>query len=134
MFWGGVYDLVHRYSNRGQSKVTLEDTMPGYVIDNLTFCGDKMTSDGVALANMTCPSSNQTANCLSTALYVFWKSASINFAKSVTGEIFVMLNASGNPIYRNNSYFREYEVPNLTKGKVTKATVYIVSESSLSKG
>ncbi|KAK3596891.1 hypothetical protein CHS0354_031669 [Potamilus streckersoni] len=134
MFWGGVYNLAHRYSNRGQSKVTLEDTMPGYVADGLSFCGDNSTSDGIARENITCPSTFLSANCSSTVSSVFWTSASINFAKSVTGEIFVMLNASRNPIYRNNSYFRMYEVPNLTKGTVTKATVYIVGESPISKG
>ncbi|KAK3602132.1 hypothetical protein CHS0354_003164 [Potamilus streckersoni] len=134
IFWEGVYGLVHRYSNRGTTKVTLEDTMPGYLIDSLSFCGDNNTSDGLAGEYTSCPSYRPTENCSSSAETVFWTKASVNFARSAVGNIFVMLNASQEPVYHKGSYFGKYELPNLTRGKVTKATVYIVSASSVSKG
>ncbi|KAL3846674.1 hypothetical protein ACJMK2_017645 [Sinanodonta woodiana] len=134
IFWEGVYGLVHRYSNRGTTKVTLEDTMPGYLIDSLSFCGNNNTSDGLAGENTTCPSYRPTENCPFSAETVFWTTASVNFARSAVGHIFVMLNASQEPIYHKSSYFGTYELPNLTRGKVTKATVYIVSATRVSKG
>ncbi|KAL3846678.1 hypothetical protein ACJMK2_017711 [Sinanodonta woodiana] len=132
MFWGGVYNLAHRYSNKGQSRVTLEDTMPGYVADGLSFCGDNSTSDGIARENIICPSTYLTSNCSSTVSSVFWTSASINESRHLSC---VTILCIVTPLYAILfRYFRMYEVPNLTKGTVTKAMVYIVGESPISKG
>lgn len=37
MFWSGVNEFVHRYSNKGETYTTLEDTLTGKILS----CFDK---------------------------------------------------------------------------------------------
>ncbi|POI31297.1 hypothetical protein CIB84_004953 [Bambusicola thoracicus] len=40
LFWSRTYDLVHLYSKSNHHFLTLEDTLLGYMLDGLSWCGD----------------------------------------------------------------------------------------------
>ncbi|XP_050417319.1 ADP-ribosyl cyclase/cyclic ADP-ribose hydrolase [Patella vulgata] len=107
MFWSGTYNIAHEYADNGKRYVTLEDTLVGYLANQLSWCGS--SSDG---ANMTrCPS---WADCPLEASESFWASASKQFASSAIGDVYLMLDGSRDkPAYSPNSFFGKYELPNL---------------------
>lgn len=41
MFWSSTYVIAHEYANIGKRYVTLEDTLLGYVVNGMTWCGQK---------------------------------------------------------------------------------------------
>lgn len=43
LFWSKTNDLVHRYTKSNQNFLTLEDTLLGYMADNISWCGDPST-------------------------------------------------------------------------------------------
>lgn len=124
LFWSGVRGFAQRFSEDGLRYTTLEDTLIGYLINGLNFCGG--TAGGNP--NVPCPRRNATT-CPSPASAGFWTSASINFAKKAAGEVYVLLNATNNPIIKNTSTFWTFELPQWRKGVVTKLTAYLINES-----
>lgn len=84
---------------------TLEDTLIGYIADELQFCSARNESTWVRGRN--CPDECVTRN------NPFWTAASINFAKRARGRAMVMLNATrarGGAV-SNRSTFARYELP-----------------------
>ncbi|XP_035827186.1 ADP-ribosyl cyclase/cyclic ADP-ribose hydrolase-like [Aplysia californica] len=71
MFYDGVYDLVHRYSEKGSRFITLEDTLAGYMLNQLTWCGMK---EHPGYNEGWCP------KCRDSATDGFWGAASKQFA------------------------------------------------------
>ncbi|XP_076435722.1 ADP-ribosyl cyclase/cyclic ADP-ribose hydrolase-like [Babylonia areolata] len=127
LFWHGVYGFVHKYSQKGARKVTLEDTLTGNMIDGLTFCSDPGVEGGVGVPETEfCPSFEQTHNCTWNAEASFWSAASRNFASRARGVIAIMLNASAAEAYSNESYLGRWEVPNLASNVVTRADIWLV--------
>ena len=70
MFWSGVKELVHEYAADGQRYVTLEDTLIGYVVDGLVWCGQ---GSPPGMNYSRCPSWN---DCPLEASESFWAAAS----------------------------------------------------------
>ncbi|XP_063428914.1 ADP-ribosyl cyclase/cyclic ADP-ribose hydrolase-like isoform X1 [Mytilus trossulus] len=126
MFWSGVYSLVMRYSNKGQRYFTIADTLTGYLLDNMVWCGNATESDGIEKDLETCPGFHTSSQCSQTATTVFWSAASQNFARLAEGNIHVMINASRTPAFRPDSYFTTKELPNINATKVKKATILMV--------
>jgi len=106
LFWSGTgqgptNDLAHRLADEGQNYVTLEDSLPGYMVNGLFWCGD-----GQSGFNST---------CYCNATDGFWAQASGAFAKAVTGSWSLLVHGSvDRPAYRNTSYFALYEFPNIS--------------------
>uniref|UniRef100_A0A5F9D3Z7 ADP-ribosyl cyclase/cyclic ADP-ribose hydrolase 1 n=2 Tax=Oryctolagus cuniculus TaxID=9986 RepID=A0A5F9D3Z7_RABIT len=67
LFWSRSKELAHQYSGIQKEMFTLEDTLLGYIADNLVWCGDPRTSE---VKEEFCPYRNE--NCSSTATSVFW--------------------------------------------------------------
>ncbi|ESO89787.1 hypothetical protein LOTGIDRAFT_218611 [Lottia gigantea] len=108
MFWSGTYDIAHEYAEAGKRFVTLEDTMIGFLANSLIWCGSGSTG-----ANFTrCPS---WTDCPLESSESFWASASREFASSVNGDVYLMLDGSrkDKPAYSKDSFFSKYELPAL---------------------
>ena len=70
LFWSGVYTLAHRYAEAGRNYVTLEDTLIGYLMNSLVWCGQ---SEEPGINYSHCP---QWTACPREASESFWAAAS----------------------------------------------------------
>ncbi|XP_078700775.1 ADP-ribosyl cyclase/cyclic ADP-ribose hydrolase-like [Branchiostoma floridae x Branchiostoma belcheri] len=86
LFWSGTTVLAHEYSNDGLRYTTLEDTLPGYVLNGLRWCGSLSKP---WYNEKTCPKCPPTVPWDS-----FWRAASRSFAKRARGDVFVMLSGT----------------------------------------
>ncbi|XP_021355082.1 ADP-ribosyl cyclase/cyclic ADP-ribose hydrolase-like [Mizuhopecten yessoensis] len=120
LFWSGVYEFVSRYTYDGQKLTAIDDTLAGYLADNLQFCGSTTSTDGNEANVTSCP------RCSQSAYSAFWSIASIEYAREAKGAIKVMLNASRSPAFRESSYFTTKELPQLYHPNVTSAHVMLV--------
>ncbi|KAH9505551.1 hypothetical protein Btru_055856 [Bulinus truncatus] len=129
MFWSGTYHLAHLYAKEVATFITLEDTLIGYLADTLEWCG-QVNPPGI---NYTvCPSDSE---CPDGAIHGFWSSASKALATSAKGNVTLMVNGSNpdKPAYRKNSYFAQYELPNLNASLVPAMNVILVHALGLPK-
>ncbi|XP_075922478.1 ADP-ribosyl cyclase/cyclic ADP-ribose hydrolase 2-like isoform X2 [Petromyzon marinus] len=86
IFWSGTNALVHKYS--GARLLTLEDSLAGYIANNLNWCPIAGNPD---LDYTSCPGYSE---CDNNAVKSFWIMASKSFAQNVRGVVRVMLNGS----------------------------------------
>ncbi|CAC5377264.1 CD38 [Mytilus coruscus] len=126
LFWEGVYPFVMWYSNSGNKYYTISDTLTGYLFDNIEWCGNSSEHDGIEKYPSTCPGYELGPDCQKSAQSVFWKTASLFYARHAYGDVHVMLNASISPAFPTDSYFGNYELPNINGTKVKKATILMV--------
>ncbi|XP_022779187.1 ADP-ribosyl cyclase/cyclic ADP-ribose hydrolase-like isoform X2 [Stylophora pistillata] len=121
LFWSGTYKEAHMYSDFDFRLTTLEDTMAGWMMNNLTWCGSQnKSSDGINYTS--CPSCDD---------WPFWGLASKRFAEKANGIVRVLVNGSrsinGTPAaYSKKSFFGRLELPNLNKSKVIKLLILVV--------
>ncbi|BFZ14809.1 hypothetical protein BsWGS_17848 [Bradybaena similaris] len=124
MFWEHTQEFTQRLANEGKRYVPIEDTLIGYVADNLIWCG-QTSAPGI---NYTyCPAYR---TCANESVFDFWVAASTWFASQAKGEAHVVLNGSipGGQAYRRDSVFSLVELANLRSGIVTKLTVILVHD------
>jgi len=133
-------DLVHELSDGGQHFWTLEDTMWGYLLNGLNFCGADVDQQGSTLFNYTyCPSFGSPGSVI-----IFWNAASQFFASLAKGPVWMVARASirnNQPylIYRTTalgntntsagifpSIFATYELPNVNAALVTSFNLWVV--------
>ncbi|KAK7090543.1 hypothetical protein V1264_010324 [Littorina saxatilis] len=121
LFWSGVKQLAHEYAGDGRRFVTLEDTLIGYLVDGLVWCGQG-SPPGQNYSR--CPSWN---DCPLESSESFWAAASKAFAESARGRVTVMTDGSraDRPAYRRDSFFGKYELPFLNKALVTSVDVIL---------
>ncbi|CAH1249051.1 BST1 [Branchiostoma lanceolatum] len=123
MFWSGTNVLAHAYSDEGHRYRTLEDTLPGHILNGLQWCGSPRA-----------PGFNDTV-CPQCENRPFWPEASKFFAQRARGDVFVMLNgtrrdASGNPedAFRTTSIFARVELPSLNKNAISTIHVWVIHD------
>jgi len=141
-------DLVHDLSNGGQRFWTLEDTLWGYLVNSLTFCGASLEAQQTgAVFNYTfCPSYGQNGSNV-----FFWNAASRFFGQHANGIVHMVARASmrnGQPseIYRTTalgninpaagifpSIFAVWELPNMDATKVTSFIIWVVPSPDIPK-
>ncbi|XP_049645927.1 ADP-ribosyl cyclase/cyclic ADP-ribose hydrolase 1 [Suncus etruscus] len=113
VFWSRSKELVHQYTRLQKTLFTLEDTLLGYLADDLDWCGDagssEMNYDSCPLRREDCPAS---------AVSVFWTLASRKFAEDACGMVHVMLNGSLSTPFNINSTFGSVEILNLQPKRV----------------
>ncbi|EDO32706.1 predicted protein [Nematostella vectensis] len=102
LFWSGTMKLVHSYASYiDLLYTTLEDTMAGWLVNGLTWCGNvtlpRNASDGIDY--VSCPT-----NCDYFA--AFWGLASRKFAERTRGVARVMVN--GSRVDTNGSWVPAY--------------------------
>ncbi|XP_078381093.1 ADP-ribosyl cyclase/cyclic ADP-ribose hydrolase-like [Oculina patagonica] len=131
LFWSGTYKAVHSYSEFDVRFTTLEDTMAGWIVNELTFCGNgnlsRNTTDGIDYDS--CPKWSRSCDYTTP----FWGQASKKFAEHARGIVRVMLNGSrvsgdGNhiPAYKRDSFFGKYELPSFQVEKITELMIIVV--------
>ncbi|XP_033760725.1 ADP-ribosyl cyclase/cyclic ADP-ribose hydrolase-like [Pecten maximus] len=122
MFWSGTYRVAHDYAESGNRFITLEDTLLGYIMNGLTWCG-QTAPPGVNYRN--CPSYN---DCPETASTAFWGTASSQFASQAKGTVTILLDGSNpaRPAYSRDSYFAKFELPSLSPDEVKMMNIYVV--------
>jgi len=124
IFWSGTREVVHNFTYINSKYSTLEDTFPGFIANDLSWCGCKTCKDGIGYeyCNETC---NQ-------PLWPYWELASRTFAKSASDVAYVMVNANpkpGNTAYYRYSTFGRTELPTMGKMKQVKhLKVYLVAD------
>ncbi|XP_005402578.1 PREDICTED: ADP-ribosyl cyclase/cyclic ADP-ribose hydrolase 1 [Chinchilla lanigera] len=122
LFWSKSKDLAHQYTRVQGEMFTLEDTLLGYLADDLTWCGDPGSAE---LNHQSCPHWNE---CLSNPGSVFWKVISQKFAESACGVVQVMLNGSLSEPFRKSSTFGSVEVFNLDPRKVHTLQAWVMHD------
>ncbi|XP_016079659.1 PREDICTED: ADP-ribosyl cyclase/cyclic ADP-ribose hydrolase 1-like, partial [Miniopterus natalensis] len=71
ILWSKSEELTKLYSHAYPELFMLEDTLMGYIADNLTWCGDEGSSE---INSQSCP--DWTYECTNNTMYVFWKTVS----------------------------------------------------------
>ncbi|XP_069104790.1 ADP-ribosyl cyclase/cyclic ADP-ribose hydrolase-like [Argopecten irradians] len=124
MFWSGTYRVAHDYSESGKRFITLEDTLLGYIMNGLTWCGQKAPP---GINYQSCPPYN---GCPETASTAFWGKASSQFASQAKGTVIILLDGSNpaRPAYSTESYFAKFELPSLSPTEVKMVDVYVVHD------
>ncbi|EDV29268.1 uncharacterized protein TRIADDRAFT_19184 [Trichoplax adhaerens] len=120
VFWSGTYDFTHSYVKTVGNLYTLEDVLPGYLVNSLTWCGQEK-SPGINYETCSDPQ-----GCNKNNTYDFWAKMSTWFAKSASGSVQVILNAGRDPAFASDSFFAKFELPNLPHDKVNKIEIIVV--------
>lgn len=123
LFWSKSKHLAHQYTRVEGKMFTLEDTLLGYIADDLWWCGDPSTSD---MNYDSCPHWDE--NCPNNPVSVFWKVVSQKFAEAACGVVQVMLNGSLTEPFYKNSTFGSVEVFNLDPKKVHKLQAWVMHD------
>jgi platelet/endothelial cell adhesion protein/ADP-ribosyl cyclase 2 len=126
MFWSGTYALGLSYGNRGARAYTLEQSLPGYILNRMNWCGSDESEDGINWES--CPLFK---TCEGHAVSEYWGAASTNYAKYANGAVTVMLNgsmANGRLAFRDNSFFATVEVVGLPIPVVHTLHIWIIND------
>ncbi|XP_002746011.1 ADP-ribosyl cyclase/cyclic ADP-ribose hydrolase 1 [Callithrix jacchus] len=123
LLWSRTKHLAHQYTEIQRDVFTLEDTLLGYLADDLTWCGEFETSE---INYRSCPDWRK--DCSSNPVSVFWKTVSRRFAESACGVVHVMLNGSCSNIFDKKSTFGSVEVHNLQPEKVHTLEAWVMHD------
>ncbi|XP_074085855.1 ADP-ribosyl cyclase/cyclic ADP-ribose hydrolase 1 [Macrotis lagotis] len=121
LFWSKTKDLAHQYSKVRSNLHTLEDMLPGYMFDGLTWCGNTSSPE---IYSQSCQLRSE---CPKNPMFMYWKMASKFFAEAACGVVHVMLNGSINQAFLKSSTFGSVEVPHLNPKKVHLMKIWVMS-------
>uniref|UniRef100_I3JGM3 ADP-ribosyl cyclase/cyclic ADP-ribose hydrolase n=1 Tax=Oreochromis niloticus TaxID=8128 RepID=I3JGM3_ORENI len=125
MFWSKTKDVVHGLTaKRNDCFVTLEDTLLGSVLDNLTWCGKEGSNDTFTTG---CPGWSE---CVNNPVRSFWNRSSAAFADVACGNVTAMLNGSINTPFNPTSIFASVEVPRFIASRVKNLNVVMVIQKN----
>ncbi|XP_071488061.1 ADP-ribosyl cyclase/cyclic ADP-ribose hydrolase 1-like [Diadema antillarum] len=132
-FWSGVAgaNIPQDVAQVTSQHTVLEETLPGYMAGNLTWCGSTDDSSSMGLNFTACPTW-RSSTCPNNTKAAFWDSASKRLATQAEGQVFVVLNAQRDGgAFNNNSVFARIEAPNLNVAKVTNIMIYLIPDFTL---
>ncbi|XP_031567079.1 ADP-ribosyl cyclase/cyclic ADP-ribose hydrolase-like isoform X2 [Actinia tenebrosa] len=123
LLWSGTREWTHAYSGLFNKYVTLEDTLPGYVLNGLSWCGSKSWP---GIDYKSCP-----YECVKQK--AFWGLAAAKLAKRARGVVYVMLNGTRQhlidrqifPAFMEDSYLAENQVPNLPVQSISEVKILV---------
>lgn len=123
LFWSGAYTTAHDLT-RVSSYWTLEDTLSGYLLNELVFCSQNATYSYADMCPDTCVTRNNP----------YWNAASRDFAQKARGYVLLVLNGTRTTgaIYNTSTFFR-YELPALTSENVQQVKVLLVHNPDMAK-
>ncbi|XP_016348821.1 ADP-ribosyl cyclase/cyclic ADP-ribose hydrolase 1 [Sinocyclocheilus anshuiensis] len=121
LFWSKTRDLMHSYVAVTGSFWTLEDTLLGFMFNDLIWCGQQERERGFDY--QSCP---KWSACLNHPVYSLWKQASQNFAMAACGNITVLLNGSIHHAFNKKSMFGSVELENLNPRMVTHVHIKVI--------
>ncbi|XP_047206095.1 ADP-ribosyl cyclase/cyclic ADP-ribose hydrolase 1-like isoform X3 [Girardinichthys multiradiatus] len=122
LFWSKTRMLMHRYAAVFSHFWTLEDTLVGYLFNDLIWCGQEEDS-GYFDFNY-CPA---WSTCRTHPVYSLWKQASQNFAEMACGNITVLLNGSIVNAFNRKSMFGSVELDSLNPQRVNYVNIKVVT-------
>ncbi|XP_035271158.1 ADP-ribosyl cyclase/cyclic ADP-ribose hydrolase 1-like [Anguilla anguilla] len=122
LFWSKTHKLVHSYSAVTRHFWTLEDTLAGYLFNDLVWCGQDHGDRGFNFSS--CP---MWSTCVNHPVYSLWKQASKNFAALACGNITVLLNGSVPNSFSRDSMFGSVELDNLNPRMVNHVNIKVVA-------
>ncbi|KAM4606300.1 ADP-ribosyl cyclase/cyclic ADP-ribose hydrolase 1-like [Polymixia lowei] len=122
MFWSKTKDVVHEFTEKRDCFVTLEDTLLGFVLDGLTWCGDEGSSETFTTG---CPG---WSDCENNPVRSFWNRVSAAFADIACGDVTAMLNGSIAIPFSPTSIFGSIEVKRFTSTKMKSLNVVLVTQ------
>ncbi|CAN9506431.1 unnamed protein product [Ophioblennius macclurei] len=121
LFWSKTRSLMHSYAAVLGQFWTLEDTLPGYMFNDLIWCGlDKESG----FDHSSCP---EWSACERHPVYSLWKKASQNFAEMACGNITVLLNGSVVNAFSRRSMFGSVELDSLNPERVDHVNIKVVT-------
>ncbi|XP_046513525.1 ADP-ribosyl cyclase/cyclic ADP-ribose hydrolase 1 [Equus quagga] len=123
VFWSKTKELAHQYTRVQQALFTLENTLLGYIADDLSWCGDSGSSE---INYQSCPTRRD--NCSSNPVSVFWNMVSKRFAEDACGVVHVVLNGSLNEAFDRRSTFGRVEIHNLHPKKVHTLQAWVMHD------
>ncbi|XP_062963491.1 ADP-ribosyl cyclase/cyclic ADP-ribose hydrolase 1 [Cynocephalus volans] len=121
LLWSKTNELAHQYTRVQQDMFTLEDTLLGYIADNLMWCGDASSSE---MNYQSCP--HWKKDCSNNPNSVFWKMVSQRFAEAACGVVQVMLNGSISKTFNKDSIFGSLEIFKLQPEKVHTLQAWVM--------
>ncbi|XP_073344941.1 ADP-ribosyl cyclase/cyclic ADP-ribose hydrolase 1-like [Pagrus major] len=124
MFWSKTKDLVHDFTEKKDCFVTLEDTLLGRVVNDLTWCGKEGSSETFTTG---CPGWTY---CENNTVRSFWKRVSAAFADVACGDVTAMLNGSIATPFSSESIFATIEVKRFNSSRVKNLNVILVTQEN----
>uniref|UniRef100_A0A672J9V5 ADP-ribosyl cyclase/cyclic ADP-ribose hydrolase n=1 Tax=Salarias fasciatus TaxID=181472 RepID=A0A672J9V5_SALFA len=115
LFWSKTRPLMHSYAAVLRHFWTLEDTLPGYMFNDLIWCGFDHSS---------CP---EWSACKNHPVHSLWRKASQNFAEMACGNITVLLNGSVVNAFNRKSMFGSVELDSLNPERVAHVNIKVVT-------
>ncbi|XP_033891530.3 ADP-ribosyl cyclase/cyclic ADP-ribose hydrolase 1-like isoform X1 [Acipenser ruthenus] len=126
LFWSKTQKIAHDFTKATKCFMTLEDTLVGYMMDGLTWCGQ---NSSMKFDYTYCPGYKE---CENNPVSSFWKRASKNFAESAQGRVAVMLNGSMSQPFSTSSIFGSIEVNNFNSSTISHVNIISVISSTYS--
>ncbi|XP_054478671.1 ADP-ribosyl cyclase/cyclic ADP-ribose hydrolase 1-like [Anoplopoma fimbria] len=124
MFWSKTKDVVHEFTKKGDCFLTLENTLLGSVLDGLTWCGKKGSSETFTTS---CPGWD---DCVNNPVRSFWNRVSAAFADAACGDVSAMLNGSIATPFNPTSVFASIEVKRFKYPRVKSLNVVLVTQAN----
>ncbi|XP_066502839.1 ADP-ribosyl cyclase/cyclic ADP-ribose hydrolase 1-like [Hoplias malabaricus] len=121
LFWSKTRELMHSYAAVTGSFWTLEDTLVGFMFNDLIWCGQQERERGFDF--QSCP---EWSACVTHPVYSLWKRASQNFAAAACGNITVLLNGSIENAFNRKSMFGSVELDNLNPRMVSYVHIKVI--------
>uniref|UniRef100_A0A3P8SSK7 ADP-ribosyl cyclase/cyclic ADP-ribose hydrolase n=1 Tax=Amphiprion percula TaxID=161767 RepID=A0A3P8SSK7_AMPPE len=113
LFWSKTRTLMHSYAAVFRHFWTLEDTLVGYMFNDLIFFDFN-----------SCP---EWSACRNHPVYSLWRQASQNFAEMACGNITVLLNGSIVNAFNRKSMFGSVELDSLNPQRVDYVNIKVVT-------
>uniref|UniRef100_A0A665X916 ADP-ribosyl cyclase/cyclic ADP-ribose hydrolase n=1 Tax=Echeneis naucrates TaxID=173247 RepID=A0A665X916_ECHNA len=121
LFWSKTRALMHVYAAAVGHFWTLEDTLVGFMFNDLIWCGQDEES---GFNFSSCPEWSAGRNH---PVYSLWRQASQNFAEMACGNITVLLNGSIPNAFNRKRYKQPKEV-------ISSLNILLLFDESCSRG
>ncbi|XP_020786394.1 ADP-ribosyl cyclase/cyclic ADP-ribose hydrolase 1-like [Boleophthalmus pectinirostris] len=121
LLWSKTRALVHSYAAVLPHLWTLEDTLVGYMFNDLMWCRQHEDTDFDFGA---CP---EWSSCQNHPVYSLWLLASQNFAEMACGNVTVLLNGSIGVAFNRTSMFGSVELDSLSPQRVHYVNIHVVA-------
>ncbi|XP_037135773.1 ADP-ribosyl cyclase/cyclic ADP-ribose hydrolase 1 [Syngnathus acus] len=121
LLWSKTRMLIQDYTAVARDLWTLEDTLAGYMFNDLVWCGQREDSD---FDFGSCP---EWSACLHHPVNSLWRQASKNFAEMACGNVTVLLNGSIEKAFNRESMFGSVELDSLNPLWVRYVNIKVVT-------
>ncbi|XP_003979462.3 ADP-ribosyl cyclase/cyclic ADP-ribose hydrolase 1-like [Takifugu rubripes] len=122
LFWSKTKTFVQTFVAALRYFWTLEDTLAGYMFNDLLWCGQE-DNDGFDFGS--CPGWSA---CERHPVYSLWRRASQNFAEMACGNVTVLLNGSVVDAFNRESMFGSVELDSLDPCRVDHVNIKVVTD------